>query len=85
MVIPSGGARIVLEQLRSDERLLNVRRPGAALVRVRWSPYWLAARGCVERAGDWTRVIADRPGFIRVSTRFAPERIIEHGRRRDDG
>jgi hypothetical protein len=33
----------------------------------------------VERAGDWTRVIADRPGFMRVSTRFAPDRIVDHG------
>ena len=52
MVIPSGDARIVLEQLRSDELLLNVRRPGAPLVRVRWSPYGLPACGGVERAGD---------------------------------
>jgi hypothetical protein len=85
MVIPSGDARIVLEQLGSDELLLNVRRPGAALVRVRWSPYWLAAGGCVERAGDWTRVIARDTGFMRLTTRFAPERILEHGRRCDDG
>jgi hypothetical protein len=49
--IPSGDARIVLEQLGSEELLLSVRRLGAALVRVRWSPYWLAAGGCVERAG----------------------------------
>ena len=85
MVISSGDARIVLEQLGSDELLLNVRRPGTALLRVRWTPYWLAAGGCVERAGDWTRVIADRRGFMRLSTRFAPERILDHGRRCDDG
>jgi hypothetical protein len=47
MVIPNGDARIALEQFGSDELLLNVRRSGAALVRVRWSPYWLAAGGCV--------------------------------------
>jgi len=43
-------ARIVLEQLGSDELLLDVKRPGSALVRVRWTPYWFAAGGCVERA-----------------------------------
>jgi hypothetical protein len=85
MVIPSGDARIVLEQNGSDELLLDVSRPGAALIRVRWTPYWFAAGGCVERAGEWTRVIAERPGFMRLSTRFAPERIAEHGRRCDDG
>jgi hypothetical protein len=85
MVIPEGRANVVLEQLGSDELLLDVKRPGAALVRVRWTPYWLAAGGCVERAGRWTRVIAAERGFMRLSTRFAPERILDHGRRCDDG
>jgi hypothetical protein len=85
LVIPEGGANVVLEQLGSDELLLDVKRAGAALVRVRWTPYWFAAGGCVERAGEWTRVIAERRGFMRLSTRFAPERIVEHGRRCDDG
>ena len=84
MVIPQGGANIVLDQYGSDELLLDVKRAGAALVRVRWTPYWFAAGGCVERAGDWTRVIAPRRGFMRLSTRFAPERIVQHGRRCDD-
>jgi hypothetical protein len=30
-------------------------------------------------------VIADEPGFVRLSTRFAPERLISRGRRCDDG
>ncbi|MBA3260887.1 MAG: hypothetical protein H0T69_00120 [Thermoleophilaceae bacterium] len=85
IVIAQGHARILLEQLGSDELLLDVRRPGAALVRVRWTPYWFAAGGCVERAGEWTRVIARGRGFMRLSTRFAPERILRHGRRCDGG
>jgi hypothetical protein len=85
MVISQGDANVVLEQFGSDELLLDVKRPGEALVRVRWTPYWFAAGGCVERAGGWTRVIADEPGFMRLSTRFAPERIVDHGRRCDDG
>jgi hypothetical protein len=85
MVIPRGRANIVLEQLGTDQLLLDIRKPGAALVRVRWTPYWFAAGGCVERAGAWTRVLARRPGFMRLSTRFAPERIVQHGRRCDDG
>ena len=47
--------------------------------------YWFAAGGCVERAGQWTRVIAGERGLMRLSTRFAPERIVDHGRRCDDG
>jgi hypothetical protein len=85
MVIPKGQANVVLEQFGSDELLLDVKRPGEALVRVRWTPYWFAAGGCVERAGQWTRVMADERGFMRLSTRFAPERIVDHGRRCDDG
>jgi hypothetical protein len=85
MVIPRGRANILLEQLGSDELLLDVTQPGEALVRVRWTPYWFAAGGCVERAGEWTRVIASKRGFMRLSTRFGPERIVEHGRRCDDG
>jgi hypothetical protein len=85
MVIPRGRANIVLEQLGTDQLLLDVKRAGAALVRVRWTPYWFAAGGCVEPVGDWTRVIAHRRGFIRLSTRFAPERIVQRGRRCDDG
>ena len=85
VVISRGRANIVLEQFGSDELLLDVKRPGAALVRVRWTPYWFAAGGCVERAGEWTLVSAEERGFMRLSTRFAPERIVEHGRRCDDG
>jgi hypothetical protein len=85
MVISQGRANVVLEQFGSDELLLDVKRPGEALVRVRWTPYWFAAGGCVERAGRWTRVIAGERGFMRLSTRFAPERIVDHGRRCDDG
>jgi hypothetical protein len=85
MVISEERARIVLAQLGSDELLLDVKRPGSALVRVRWTPYWFAAGGCVERADEWTRVTARRRGYLRLSTRFAPERMVQHGRRCDDG
>ena len=64
--------------------LLYVRRPGNALVRVRWTPYWFAKGGCVEHAGSWTRVTARRAGFLKLSIRFAPERIFSHGPRCDD-
>ena len=31
--------------------------------------------------GDWTRVTADEEGFLRLVTRFAPERVVQRGRR----
>ena len=83
-VIPEGRARITLEQLGSDQVLLLVRRPGTALVRVRWTPYWFAKGGCAQPAGSWTRVTARRAGFLKLSIRFAPERIFSRGRRCDD-
>jgi hypothetical protein len=81
MVISQGGANITLEQLGSDEVLLRVTEPGEAVVRVRWTPYWLAKGGCVEREGEWTRVTAQREGFLRLVTRFSPERIVQRGER----
>ena len=81
IVISQGEANIVLEQLDSDELLLRVKKPGDALLRVRWTPYWLAKGGCVERDGEWTRVTAEREGFLRLVTRFSPERVFQRGRR----
>jgi len=84
LVIPQGDANIVLEQFQSDELLLDVKAPGEAIVKVRWTPYWFASNACVEPDGDWTKVIADEKGFVRLSTRFAPERLFQRGRRCDD-
>jgi hypothetical protein len=81
MVIPAAGADIRLTRIDSDELDLNARTTGEALVRVRWSPYWRVQGGCVERAGDWTRVIADRPGRLHMSTSFSPVRVLLRGRR----
>ena len=84
LVISQGSANIVIEQFENDELLLDVKRPGEAIVKVRWTPYWFAEGACVEPDGAWTRVIAERAGFVRLSTRFAPERLFSRGRRCDD-
>jgi len=84
-VIPQKDANVVLEQLGSDELLLDVKRPGEAIIRVSWTPYWFAAGACVEPYGQWTKLIAEREGFVRLSTRFSPERLVSRGRRCDDG
>jgi hypothetical protein len=81
MVIPDRRGEIELGSMRSDEFSLRVHRPGGALVRVRWTPYWLAHGGCVEREGEWTRVTARGPGALRVTTTFSPERVLFQGRR----
>jgi hypothetical protein len=81
LVTPEGGARIDAEAFGAESVRLDVDRPGSALVRVRWTPYWVAKGACVERAGDWTRVTARRTGAVRLHIDFAPLRVFEHGRR----
>jgi hypothetical protein len=83
-VVSEGRANIVLEQLGSDELLLDVKQPGSAIVRVRWTPYWFARHACVEPHDGWTRVIAHKRGFVHMSTRFSPERLFQRGRRCND-
>ena len=70
-----------MTHIDSDEVTLDARTPGSALVRVRWSPYWRVKGGCVERAGDWTRVTIRHPGAVSMTTSFSPLRVIFRGRR----
>ncbi|MFL5909783.1 MAG: hypothetical protein ACJ768_04340 [Gaiellaceae bacterium] len=81
MAADEPGADIRAASMGNDSLTLAVRKPGSAIVRVRWTPYWRAPGGCVERAGDWTRVIAKRSGTLRMAIDFSPVRIFEHGRR----
>jgi len=81
IVVPRGNANVQLEQFGSDQLLLRVVRPGSALLRVRWSPYWYFEGGCVQRDGAWTRVTARDKGFALLSMRFSPERVVQRGRR----
>jgi hypothetical protein len=81
LVSPEGGARIRPLALGIEQVKLAVERPGSALVRVRWTPYWKANGACVERAGDWTRITARRTGTVRLRIDFSPLRVFERGRR----
>jgi hypothetical protein len=80
-MVVSEGARFDLTELGHDDLTLRAHGPGEATVRVGWSQYWKPDRGCVERDGEWTRVIADEAATIRVSMSFAPGRIVSRGRR----
>jgi hypothetical protein len=81
MVVPRGRARIEIEELGNDHVELRALGAGEATVRVGWSHFWRPDAGCVERDGEWTRVIADRAGTIRLTMDFAPGRLVERGRR----
>jgi hypothetical protein len=81
LVTPEGSARIRALSLGAEQVRLAVDRPGSALVRVRWTPYWVANGACVERDGDWTRITAQRAGNIRLRIDFSAVRVFERGRR----
>jgi hypothetical protein len=72
---------LTVTRLGRDDVALQANRPGSAVVRVRWTPYWRVDGGCVERAGDWTRVTARRTGTLRLRTDFSLGRVLDHGRR----
>jgi hypothetical protein len=83
LVVPEGNTELNPTALEPDEVRFDVHRPGSAIVRVHFSPYWRVADGpgCVEKAGDWTRVTAERPGRLRLVTTFAPGRVVDRGPR----
>jgi hypothetical protein len=68
-----GAAR--LAALGRESFTLAFDRPGPALVRVRYTPYWQVSTGsaCVGAAGDWTLVRARRAGNVRISTGFSAD------------
>jgi hypothetical protein len=66
-----------LARLRAHRFVLSARAGGSALVRVRWTPYWIVeGGGCVARAGAWTRVALPGPGRVAVRARFSPRRLL---------
>jgi hypothetical protein len=81
ILIPHGDARMDLVSMGNQQLEVDVHSPGEAAVKVHWSPYWRARGACVERDGEWTRLIAARPGRVRMAIEFSPERIVSHGRR----
>jgi hypothetical protein len=86
LVVAEGRARMRVRNLTAQGVSLAVDRPGAAVVRVRWTPYWQAPGACVESTpAGWTRVTAERAGTLRMSARFSLERVVRRGRRCTSG
>jgi len=79
--VPIGGAEIRPLTVGPSSLTLAATHPGAAIVRFAWTPYWRLDGGCVERAGDWTRVSIRRPGTFRLHISFSVERLFDRGRR----
>jgi hypothetical protein len=82
LAAPEEGARLTVTALDAGAFTVRTERPGSALVRVRWTPYWRGHGACAERApGGWTRLTTRESGTVRVSARFSPGRLISRGRR----
>jgi hypothetical protein len=81
LVVATAPARIDALELTSSSVVLSVTHPGTAIVRVAWSPYWRLAGGCVERAGDWTRITTARKGTLRLAISFDLLRVVDRSRR----
>ncbi|MEA2300073.1 MAG: hypothetical protein QOE44_608 [Solirubrobacteraceae bacterium] len=67
-----------LTALGLESFTLRFARPGTSQVRVRFSPYWRATRGCVARApGGYTQVTAGDRGPVRVTIAFSLGRVVD--------
>lgn len=78
------GSAADVERLGPESFTVRMRRPGLALVRVRWSPYWSIESGsaCLAESADgWTVVHARRPGRLVVRAQFDLRRAVSRGPR----
>jgi hypothetical protein len=73
--IVQGDAR--LDKLGPNSLQLTGERPGTALIRVNFTPYWAVTEGsgCVSPAGQFTALTVRRPGPIRLGIEFSLARI----------
>jgi hypothetical protein len=74
-----GAARLV--SLKGNGVTLRASAPGVVDLRLRYTSYWTltAGYGCVEQApGGLTRLVLERPGLVRMTARFSPERLVSH-------
>ncbi len=52
---------------------LSLPEPGEYVLRVRWSRYVSASRGCVRQADSgWTTVVVDNPSIVKIKGSLAP-------------
>jgi hypothetical protein len=67
----------VLTALGPDWVRLYAKRPGEVMLRLHFTPYWAITRGsgCVEPAGQFTRLLIRRPGPVTLGIDFSLGRI----------
>jgi hypothetical protein len=73
-----------LVKLTPEGFVVDARRPGTALVKVNWTPYWSIEEGtgCVEESSrGYTNLHVREPGRFKVGVDFAPWRALSGGPR----
>ncbi|MGW1103307.1 hypothetical protein [Streptomyces sp. NPDC002540] len=50
--------------------VVRTRAPGSVILRVACSPWLRADTGCVERAGEWTRLKVPTAGEYRIDSSY---------------
>ncbi len=66
-----------LSAIDANSLTLRASRPGAAVIRVRFTPYWALAQGsgCVAPDGEFTKLTLRRAGPVRLVIRFSLSRV----------
>lgn len=73
-----------MRKIGVDSFTIQVRRPGAYLVHLHWTPYWAPAqkRVCIERSRNGLTIVrARRTGLVRVQISFSLGRVFASGPR----
>jgi hypothetical protein len=72
---PGGAAPLRTAALVPDGAVLDASGPAHTVVRARWTPYWILHGGCVEAAGEWTRISVPRAGRFTLEPELSPARV----------
>jgi hypothetical protein len=75
--IPIAQGAATLTALGPDWLTLRARKPGTTYLRIHFTPYWALTEGsgCVQPAGNFTKVTLNRPGTAKLQTVFSLTRI----------
>jgi len=70
--VPLVSAPATVLRTTSAEVDVHIPKPGPVTVRIAYSPWLHAAGGCLEKAGEFTRLTVAEPGEYRISSEYDP-------------
>ena len=79
IVVAQGSGQARLLHLGTQSLLIDVIKPGTFDLRVHYTHLWSVneGAGCVQQAGEWTRLRVPRPAQVRVSISLSPRRLVK--------